>query len=58
MERFIADLVQGLDNGQIDRREFCKTVALAAAVYGGGDAAQAPRLVRIGSQHEERGHAG
>jgi catechol 2,3-dioxygenase-like lactoylglutathione lyase family enzyme len=41
MERFIADLVQGLDSGKIDRREFCKTVALAAAVYGAGDAAQA-----------------
>ena len=41
MERFIADLVQGLDSGRIDRREFCKTVALAAAVYGAGDAAQA-----------------
>jgi catechol 2,3-dioxygenase-like lactoylglutathione lyase family enzyme len=41
MERFIADLVQGLDSGRIDRREFCKTVALAAAVYGAGDAVQA-----------------
>jgi catechol 2,3-dioxygenase-like lactoylglutathione lyase family enzyme len=41
MERFIAGLVQGLDTGQIDRREFCKAVALAAAVYGAGDAAQA-----------------
>jgi catechol 2,3-dioxygenase-like lactoylglutathione lyase family enzyme len=41
MERFIADLVQGLDSGKIDRREFCKAVALAAAVYGAGDAAQA-----------------
>src|SRR5216683_4947723 len=41
MERFIADLVQGLDGGKIDRREFCKSVALAAAVYGAGDAAQA-----------------
>jgi catechol 2,3-dioxygenase-like lactoylglutathione lyase family enzyme len=41
MERFIADLVQGLDSGKIDRREFCKTVALAAAVYGAGDAAHA-----------------
>ncbi len=40
MERFIADLVQGLDSGKIDRREFCKSVALAAAVYGAGDAAQ------------------
>ena len=28
MERFIADLVQGLDSGNIDRREFCKAVAL------------------------------
>jgi catechol 2,3-dioxygenase-like lactoylglutathione lyase family enzyme len=41
MERFIADLVQGLDSGRLDRREFCQAVALAAAVYGAGDAAQA-----------------
>jgi catechol 2,3-dioxygenase-like lactoylglutathione lyase family enzyme len=41
MERFIADLVQGLDSGKLDRREFCQAVALAAAVYGVGDAAQA-----------------
>ena len=41
MERFIADLVEDLDAGQIDRREFCQAVALAAAVYGAGDAAQA-----------------
>src|SRR5580704_11442774 len=41
MERFIADLVQHLDSGTIDRQEFCKAVALAAAVYGAGDAAQA-----------------
>src|SRR5215468_10104942 len=41
MERFIAALVQGLDSGRIDRREFCKSVALAAAVYSAGDAAQA-----------------
>jgi catechol 2,3-dioxygenase-like lactoylglutathione lyase family enzyme len=41
MERFIADLVQSLDSGKIDRREFCQAVALAAAVYGAGDAAQA-----------------
>jgi catechol 2,3-dioxygenase-like lactoylglutathione lyase family enzyme len=41
MERFIADLVHGLDSGRIDRREFCQAVALAAAVYGAGDAAQA-----------------
>src|ERR1700719_2910627 len=40
MERFIADLVQGLDSGKIDRREFCKAVALAAVVYGAGDAAR------------------
>jgi len=41
MECFIADLVQGLDSGKIDRREFCKAVALAAVVYGAGDAARA-----------------
>src|SRR5712671_2739632 len=41
MERFIAGLVQSLDSGKIDRREFCKSVALAAAVYVAGDAAQA-----------------
>ena len=41
MERFIADLVQNLDSGRIDRREFCQAVALAAAVYGAGDATQA-----------------
>jgi catechol 2,3-dioxygenase-like lactoylglutathione lyase family enzyme len=41
MERFIADLVHGLDSGKLDRREFCQAVALAAAVYGAGDAAQA-----------------
>ncbi len=41
MERFVADLVQDLDRGKIDRREFCKAVALAAAVYGAGDVAQA-----------------
>jgi catechol 2,3-dioxygenase-like lactoylglutathione lyase family enzyme len=41
MERFIADLVQDLDSGRIDRREFCQAVALAAVVYGAGDAAQA-----------------
>jgi catechol 2,3-dioxygenase-like lactoylglutathione lyase family enzyme len=41
MERFIADLVQSLDSGKLDRREFCQAVALAAAVYGAGDAAQA-----------------
>jgi len=41
MERFIADLVQGLDSGKIDRREFCQAVALAAAVYSAGNAAQA-----------------
>ena len=41
MERFIADLVQGLDSGKIDRREFCQAVALAAVVHGAGGAAQA-----------------
>jgi catechol 2,3-dioxygenase-like lactoylglutathione lyase family enzyme len=41
MERFIADLVHGLDSGKLDRREFCQAVALATAVYAAGDAAQA-----------------
>src|SRR5258707_15282969 len=41
MERFIATLVQGLDSVKIDRSEFCKSVALAAAVYGAGDSGQA-----------------
>ena len=41
MERFIADLVKTYESGAIDRREFCKTVALAASVYAAGDAAQA-----------------
>jgi len=41
MERFIADLVKQLEGGAIDRREFCQTVALAAAVYAAGDAANA-----------------
>ena len=41
MERFIADLVKQFEGGAIDRREFCQTVALAAAVYATGDAANA-----------------
>ena len=41
MERFIADLVKNFESGKLDRREFCKTVALAATVYAAGDAAQA-----------------
>jgi catechol 2,3-dioxygenase-like lactoylglutathione lyase family enzyme len=54
MERFIADLVKTYESGAIDRREFCKTVALAATVYAAGDAAlaQAPRgLKMIGINH-------
>jgi catechol 2,3-dioxygenase-like lactoylglutathione lyase family enzyme len=49
MERFIADLVKSFESGKIDRREFCKTVALAATVYGAGDAAQAqaPRGFKV-----------
>jgi catechol 2,3-dioxygenase-like lactoylglutathione lyase family enzyme len=45
MERFIADLVKNYESGKVDRREFCKTVALAATVYATGNAAnaQAPR---------------
>ena len=41
MERFIADLVENFEAGKVDRREFCKTVALAATVYAAGDAANA-----------------
>ena len=41
MERFIADLVKNYESGKVDRREFCKTVALAATVYAAGDAANA-----------------
>lgn len=41
MERFIADLVKNFETGKMDRREFCQTVALAAAVYGAGEAANA-----------------
>ena len=41
MERFIAGLVKDFESGKVDRREFCQTVALAAAVYGAGEAANA-----------------
>jgi catechol 2,3-dioxygenase-like lactoylglutathione lyase family enzyme len=41
MEKFIADLVRKFEGGQVDRREFCQTVALAATVYAAGDAANA-----------------
>ncbi len=41
MERFIAGLVKDYETGRMDRREFCQTVALAAAVYGAGSAAKA-----------------
>src|SRR5258708_11814285 len=41
MERFIADLVGSFESGKVDRRKFCKTVALAATVCGAGDAANA-----------------
>jgi catechol 2,3-dioxygenase-like lactoylglutathione lyase family enzyme len=41
MERFIADLVKGFENGKLSRREFCETVALAATVFAAGDAANA-----------------
>jgi len=41
MERFIADLVKSFESGKMDRREFCQTVALAAIVYGAGEAANA-----------------
>src|SRR5262249_36531977 len=41
MERFIAGLVKDFESGKLDRREFCQTVALAAVVYGAGEAANA-----------------
>jgi hypothetical protein len=41
MEKFIVDLVKAFDSGKVDRREFCQTVALAAAVYASGEAAHA-----------------
>jgi catechol 2,3-dioxygenase-like lactoylglutathione lyase family enzyme len=41
MERFIADLVANFESGKMERREFCKTVALAATVYAAGEAANA-----------------
>jgi catechol 2,3-dioxygenase-like lactoylglutathione lyase family enzyme len=41
MEGFIADLVKSFEDGKMDRREFCQTVALAATVYAAGDAAHA-----------------
>jgi catechol 2,3-dioxygenase-like lactoylglutathione lyase family enzyme len=54
MERFIAGLVKDFESGKVDRREFCKTVALAAAVYAAGDAANAAPgsgLKMIGINH-------
>jgi catechol 2,3-dioxygenase-like lactoylglutathione lyase family enzyme len=54
MERIITDLVKDYESGKLDRREFCKTVALAAAVYAAGDTAraQAPGGLRmIGVNH-------
>jgi catechol 2,3-dioxygenase-like lactoylglutathione lyase family enzyme len=41
MEKFIAGLVKDFESGKLDRREFCQTVALAAVVYGAGEAANA-----------------
>jgi catechol 2,3-dioxygenase-like lactoylglutathione lyase family enzyme len=41
MERFIAGLVKDYESGKLDRREFCKAVALAATVYAAGDSAKA-----------------
>src|SRR5437899_11884363 len=41
MERFIAGLVKDFERGKLDRREFCQRVALAAVVYGTGEAATA-----------------
>ena len=46
MERFIAGLVKDFETGKVDRREFCQTVALAAVVYGAGEAANAQNTGR------------
>ena len=41
MEKFISNLVKHFETGQVSRREFCETVALAATVYAVGGPAQA-----------------
>ena len=41
MERFIADLVENFEKGRISRRQFCEGVAVAAAVFATGGAAEA-----------------
>lgn len=41
MERFMDGLVRDFEAGKISRRQFCEAAALAAAVYGAGDAAKA-----------------
>jgi catechol 2,3-dioxygenase-like lactoylglutathione lyase family enzyme len=41
MEKFISGLVKDFEAGKITRRDFCEAVALAAIVYGAGDAANA-----------------
>ena len=41
MERFIAGLVKDFEAGKITRRQFGEAVAIAAVVYGYGDAAKA-----------------
>ena len=39
MEDLITDLVDALDRGMLNRRQFCETVVLAATVYAAGEAA-------------------
>jgi catechol 2,3-dioxygenase-like lactoylglutathione lyase family enzyme len=55
MEDFIADLVDELDSGKLTRRQFCQTVALAAAVAAAGpeaaNAAPAQGFKLIGVNH-------
>jgi catechol 2,3-dioxygenase-like lactoylglutathione lyase family enzyme len=41
MEKFISNLVRQFEGGQVSRREFCETVALAATVYAVAGPAQA-----------------
>jgi catechol 2,3-dioxygenase-like lactoylglutathione lyase family enzyme len=39
MEGFVSSLVDDLESGKMDRRQFCETLALAATVYAAGEAA-------------------
>jgi catechol 2,3-dioxygenase-like lactoylglutathione lyase family enzyme len=55
MERLIDRLIDQFDSGQLSRREFCETMAIATAVLAGGGAAAnaAPQrgLTMLGVNH-------